>query len=119
MRSGKGKQPKNRKRGEPMLGTTILEKMIVILFSLSPFIFIAGLFILMTQLEKYRKLESVLGKEIGGIKKRIIPAIETNIYSFHNWLMKKKLIIGVIGIILSVVLFGFKQQVITLIQSVE
>jgi hypothetical protein len=102
-----------------MLGQNFFETLIVLLFALSPFLFISGLIILLAQMIKYSKLESTLGKEIGGITKRIIPAIETNIYVLHNRMIKKRVLIGLCCIILSVVLFSFKKQVIFLIQSIE
>jgi hypothetical protein len=102
-----------------MLGRDFFETFIVFLFALSPFLFISGVLILLAQLQKYNKMESVLGKEIGGITKRIAPIIETNIYSFHNRMIRRKVIIGLVCLILSVVLFSFKRQAISIINSIE
>ena len=67
---------------------TIFEVMRTILLWLTPLAFLAGIFLLTGKVDKCIKLEQFLDKEVG-IKKRLIPKIETNIYSFQNWLVKK------------------------------
>ena len=54
-----------------------------ILFWASPVIFIVGIFLLVAEY-RYRELEKVLGKEIGGIRRIIIPRLETTIYTFYR-----------------------------------
>lgn len=89
-----------------MLGElTVFEVLRIIFLGLSPVIFILGLLILLSNPERYNRLETELGKEIGGIRKRIIPAIETNINALQNWLMKKRTIVGLICIVCAVVFF--------------
>ncbi len=85
---------------------TIFEVMRTILLWLSPFILLEGIFLLIVKVDKHIKLEHHLGKEIGGIRKRLIPRIESNIYTFQNWLLKKTFILGIFSIIYSVMLFA-------------
>jgi hypothetical protein len=89
---------------------TVIEVLRVIFLGLSPVIFLIGLFILLINPEKYNKLETNLGKEIGGIRKRIIPAIETNISVLHNWLMKKRTIVGLLCIVCAVIFFSLLRK---------
>ena len=86
-------------------GLTIFEILRVLFFWMSPIIFLVGLLILLSNPDKYNKLEAELGKEIGGIRKRIMPAIETNIDTLQKWLMKKRTTIGLLFIVCAVVLF--------------
>ena len=85
---------------------TIFEVMRTILLWLSPFILLEGIFLLIVKVDKHIKLEHHLGKEIGGIRKRLIPRIESNIYTFQNWLLKKTFILGIFSIIYAVMLFA-------------
>ena len=84
---------------------TIFEVMRTILLWLSPFILLEGIFLLIIKVDKHIKLEHHLGKEIGGIRKRLIPRIESNIYTFQNWLLKRTSILGLFFVIYSVMLF--------------
>jgi hypothetical protein len=84
---------------------TIFEVMRTILLWLSPLVLLEGIVLLIGKADKEIKLEHRLDKEIGGIKKRLIPRIETNIYTFHNWLLKRPFILGLFFIIYSVMLF--------------
>ncbi len=84
---------------------TIFDVMRTILLWVSPLVFLEGLLLLIIKVDKHIKLENQLGKEIGGIKKRLIPQIETNIYTFQNWLLKRTSILGLFFIIYSVMLF--------------
>lgn len=86
-------------------GTAIFEIVRVIFFWISPLIFLLGLLILLSSPEKYGNLEDKLGREIGGIRKKIIPAIEKNIFIIQGWLMKKRTIVGLLCIICSVIFF--------------
>ena len=76
-----------------------------ILLVMSPIMLFMGMIILLAAADKYNKLEEALGKEIGGIRKRIIPKLETNVYSLHGLMLKRKAIIGLICIICSLVFF--------------
>ncbi len=84
---------------------TVFEVMRTILLWLSPLVFLEGILLLIGKADKQIKLERRLDKEIGGIRKRLIPRIETNIYTFHNWLLKRPFILGLFFIIYSVMLF--------------
>lgn len=83
---------------------TIFEIMRSVLLLVSPVVFIVGVLLLIVEY-RYRKLEEVLGKEIGGIKKIIIPKLETTIYTFQESLLRKRVIVGLICIICSVLFF--------------
>ena len=39
------------------------------------------------------------------LRKRIIPKLEKNVYAFHEWCLKKNILIGIICIIYSVIVF--------------
>ncbi len=68
----------------------------IFLYMLSVSVFVVG--ILLVSYKNYGKVEETLGVE-KGITKRIIPALESNIFSFHNWLLKRRTAIGIICII--------------------
>jgi hypothetical protein len=81
----------------------------LVLLWVSPALFLLG--IVLVLYGNYRQLEDKLGIEIGGIKKRVAPFIETNIYIFHAWLTEKRTIIGLVCIIFSMaVFFTLRQQ---------
>jgi len=84
---------------------TIFEVMRTILLWLSPLVLLEGIVLLIGKADKQIKIERLLGKEVGDIRKRLIPRIETNIYTFHNWLLKRSFILGLFLIICSVMLF--------------
>jgi ABC-type lipoprotein release transport system permease subunit len=71
----------------------------------SPLILLEGILLLLTKEDKYRKLEEKLGKEVGGIKKRVVPWLETNNYAFQNWLLKRKLLLGIVFVVYALMLF--------------
>ena len=79
------------------------ETLRLVLYWSSPGLFLLG--ILLVLYGNYRQLEDKLGIEIGGIRKRIIPFIETNIFVFHAWLTEKRTIVGLICIVFSLVIF--------------
>ena len=54
---------------------TIFDILKTLILWMSPIFFLLGLSVLLLRQEKYDKLEKVLDKEIGGIKKRLIPQI--------------------------------------------
>ncbi|MCK9431805.1 MAG: hypothetical protein PHQ84_05510 [Candidatus Omnitrophica bacterium] len=74
----------------------------VIIFWTSPVVFVLGL-ILLTY-SKYTKLEEFLAKEFG-MRKKIFPGLEKNIYLLHNWCLKKRVLIGIACIIYALVVF--------------
>jgi hypothetical protein len=71
----------------------------------SPIIFITGVLLLFTSVEQYKKIEKMLEKQIGGIRKMVVPKIENNIYAFHNWLLKRKFLTSLMCIVCSTILF--------------
>lgn len=86
----------------------IFDIMKPIIFWVSPVILLVGLLLLITEY-RYKKLEETLGKEVGGLKKKIMPRLEATIYTFQNTLLSKRIIVGVIFIICSIIfLFTFR-----------
>jgi hypothetical protein len=83
---------------------SIFEIIKPIIFWVSPLIFLVGLLLLIAEY-RYRKLEETLGREVGGLKKKIMPGLETTIYSFQNSLLSKRIIVGIIFIVCSVIFF--------------
>jgi hypothetical protein len=82
----------------------------VILLFLSPVVFLEGALLLLLNVDKYTKLEKALSKEVGGMKKRVAPTLESNIYAFHNWLTRKSIAFGGFCIIYSLlILFLFRK----------
>ncbi|MFC1674807.1 hypothetical protein ACFL1K_02840 [Candidatus Omnitrophota bacterium] len=86
---------------------TVFEAMRVAYYSMSPLFFVLGLILLFTGIEGYTRLEDVLAKELGGIKRRVIPKLEKNNYALHQVLLKGKIGIGVLCIAFSLLLFFF------------
>ena len=72
---------------------------------LTPLVFLEGILLLLMKEEKYSKIEEHLGKEIGGIRRRVIPRLENNIFTFQKWLLKRKIILGIFCMVYSVLLF--------------
>ncbi|MFC1674806.1 hypothetical protein ACFL1K_02835 [Candidatus Omnitrophota bacterium] len=87
-------------------GFTVFDMMRVAYHSMSPALFILGLVLLVVGLERYNRLEQVLAKE-GGIRRRVIPKLETNTYVFHQRLLEGKMLIGLLCIVCSGVFFFF------------
>ncbi|MFA5356993.1 MAG: hypothetical protein WC301_06310 [Candidatus Omnitrophota bacterium] len=88
-------------------GITFFEVIRAVLLWLSPLILLEGVLLLLVKKDKLTKIEEELGKEVGGIRKRIVPSIETNIFSFQNWMVKKTPVLGIFFIVYSIVLFIF------------
>jgi hypothetical protein len=68
----------------------------------SPVVFLMGITLLMYS--NYRNFEMLLGREYG-LRKRVLPKVEKNIYSFHEWCLKKHTLIGLICIIYALFIF--------------
>jgi len=58
--------------------------------------FFAG--ILLLAYRKYDTLETKLAKEVGGITFKIFPKLESNIYTYHEKIMKRRKLLGLICI---------------------
>ncbi len=71
----------------------------MLLYLLSLAVLFAG--ILLITYKNYEKIEENLGKE-KGMRKVAHPFLETNIYVFHEWLLKKKIAVGIICILTAV-----------------
>ncbi len=84
---------------------TIFEITRIVLLWLSPLVFLEGIALLIVKADKHIKLEHRLGREIGGIRKRLVPKLETNIYTFQNWLLKRNFVLGLFFILYSVMMF--------------
>jgi len=63
--------------------------------------FIAG--VLLIAYRKYDVLEAKLAKEIGGIRYKIFPKLEDNIYTYHEKIMKRRKLLGLICIVYSLI----------------
>lgn len=84
---------------EPITVFEILRYFIVIS---SPLVFVGGILIILYS--NYKRLEEFLAVEM--IKAKIfVPKLENNHFNFHEWLMEKRTILGVICIIYSLSTF--------------
>jgi len=86
---------------------TFFDILRIVMLWMSPVIVLVGLLLLLLNRGAYGSLEDKLGREVGGIKKRIIPLIETNINSPHNWMLARKNIVGLVFIVCFLVIFLF------------
>ncbi len=82
---------------------TVFDVTRAVLFWVSPVIFLTG--VLLVLYSNYRKLEDKLGMEVGGIRKRVFPFLETNNYIFHEWLFERKTLTGLLLIVFSMTVF--------------
>ncbi len=73
---------------------TIFNILRIITLWLAPVVMIIGSLLLVLTSGAYSSLEEKLGREVGGIKRRIIPVLETNINSMHQWVLARKNIFG-------------------------
>ena len=74
-----------------------------IIFWCSPVIFFVG--VLLVLYGNYKDLETKLAKEIGGIRRKTFPKLETNIYTFHELLLRRNTLVGLICVICSLIFF--------------
>ncbi len=72
---------------------------------LSPLIVIVGMLLLILNRGEYGSLEDKLARDLGGIKKRVVPLIETNIDTLQQWMLERKSIVGVVFIVYFLVIF--------------
>jgi hypothetical protein len=70
---------------------------------LSPLVVFVGFLLLLYG--NYRSIEETLSREISGVRKKMLPKLENNIYSFHEWLLEKRILTGVIFIVCGVVFY--------------
>ena len=69
----------------------------------SPVVFFVG--VLLVLYGNYKKIEQSLGEEIGGIKKRILPVLENNHFTFQEWLLQKHTMVGLFCMVVALVIF--------------
>lgn len=81
----------------------VLQALRIVLFWLSPLLFLLGIVIALYS--NYRMLEEKLAKNIIPIKLKRVIMIETNIYTLHEWLMSRRILIGLIAVVASVVFY--------------
>ncbi len=58
--------------------------------------FFAGILLLICG--NYGNLENKLAKEVGGIRYKIFPKLESNIYTYHERILKRRKLLGLICI---------------------
>jgi len=85
-----------------MSETLYFETLRLVVLWTSPVVLLAGIFLI--SYGKYNRLDSILEKELG-VGKKLIPKLEENIYTFHEWCVKKNVLIGLICIIYSVAMY--------------
>ena len=83
---------------------SVLHMLKVLMFWLSPVIFIEGLLLLLS-INNYNKLEEFLKKEIGGMKNKPASKLEANHYVLHEWLLKRRFLVGFICLLYSTIVF--------------
>lgn len=89
---------------------TIFDTMRIISLWTGPAIMVVGSLLLLLKSNAYNNLENKLKKEVGGIKKRIIPQLENNINFLHNWMLAHKNTTGLIFIICSLIILFFLKK---------
>jgi len=81
---------------------TFFDAMREVIFLTTPVAFLMGVTLLVYS--NYRNFEKFMGREFG-LRKRILPKVEQNIYSFHEWCLQKHTLIGLVCIIYALVVF--------------
>ncbi|MBU0547931.1 MAG: hypothetical protein KJ710_01715 [Candidatus Omnitrophica bacterium] len=81
---------------------TVFDVLRAIIFWLSPGIFFVG--ILLVLYGNFRKIETLMSKEMG-IRKKVLPKLESYNYTFHEWLLERNTLIGLICIACAVMFF--------------
>jgi hypothetical protein len=86
----------------PAEEAAIVDVLRAIFFWFSPGIFFVV--VLLILYGNYKKLELMLSREMG-IRKKIFPKLENYNYTFHDWLLEKNTLIGVICIACALAFF--------------
>ncbi|MFA5223965.1 MAG: hypothetical protein WC431_02225 [Candidatus Omnitrophota bacterium] len=81
---------------------TVFDVLRAVVFWLSPGIFLVG--ILLILYGNYKKLETMLSREMG-LRKKIFPKLENNNYAFQQWLLEKNTLTGLICLISALIFF--------------
>lgn len=90
-----------------------LEVLRDIAFWTSPLVFLVGVTMLLQS--EYKNFEALMAKEYG-LRKKILPKLEKNIYSFHEWCLKKHILLGSACIIYALVVFLVLKKIPTPIE---
>jgi hypothetical protein len=77
---------------------------------MSPVVMIVSSCLLLLSSDKYGKIEDVLGKDLGGIKKKTVPLLEKNIDFLQKWMLKYKKITGLVFIFCALLIFCFSKK---------
>lgn len=75
---------------------TIIYILRAIVFWTCVLAFFTGILLLVYR--NYDSLETKLAKEIGGIRFKIFPKLESNIYTYHERILKRRKLLGLICI---------------------
>lgn len=81
---------------------TVFDILRAIIFWFSPVIFLVG--VLLVLYGNFRKIEKILSKELG-IRKKVLPKLEAYNYTFHEWLLERNSLIGLICMACGVIFF--------------
>ncbi len=97
-----------------MENVNILEFIVRFFFWISPVVFAVGIMLLLS-FQEYQKIEELLGREIGGIRKKVLPKLEGNINTLQNWMINNRIVVGIVLIgyfVVFWVLFGMKANIL-------
>ncbi len=81
---------------------TVFDILRAIIFWFSPVIFLVG--VLLVLYGNFRKIERILSKELG-IRKKVLPKLEAYNYTFHEWLLERNSLVGLICMACGVTFF--------------
>ena len=81
---------------------TVFDVLRAITFWLSPVIFFVGL--LLVLYGNFRKLETIFSKELG-IRKKVFPKLEAYNFTFHEWLLERNVLVGLICMVCGLIFF--------------
>jgi len=81
---------------------TVFDVLRAIIFWFSPVIFFVGM--LLVLYGNFRKMETILSKEMG-MRRKVLPKLEAYNYTFHEWLLEKNIMVGLICIACGIAFF--------------
>ncbi|MDD5355617.1 MAG: hypothetical protein PHY56_03695 [Candidatus Omnitrophica bacterium] len=81
---------------------TVFDILRAIIFWFSPVIFLVG--VLLVLYGNFRKIEKIFSKELG-IRKKVLPKLEAYNYTFHEWLLERNSLVGLICMASGVIFF--------------
>jgi len=74
---------------------------------LSPIILVVSSLLLLLSTESYSVLEEKLGRDIGGVRRKVVSKIETDINTFQKFLLANKNLTAVVFITCFLIIFFF------------